>query len=1670
MTGVGIGTSNRGLFDREDSLYVKPNALKSNVTAQEAEAFARSNAGAEAIIKNDDGTYSVYQMETSEAGKTVTNEDFKGDAIKLTGDVGKQMSGKKAYVMTTDNVIRSLEIKGIELPSVEHKFGNANVSLELSDKDGIETKSKNDLEGVLSGNISISKESLQYSLAQASKATGMGFKLDVDPAKNEYRITVSKGVNLGYVTLKMDQGGINAKFDLSGVVNAAGYAVSPIGMAVLDPEAIITDVIRNKLSKDIGMKADTVSRNEIRMTPDFKNNKMISKIPVGDMNINIEGVKANNMNFKVDGRGDLKIDLGRTVVTGSSDGNAGQFTGVDAEGADKITSSVSATLGNDLSADIKTNSSIQVNITDEEKATLAARMEKLSGMGVSVGGNAKISDIKVDAKLDNGKFSITDQQSGKISAENLSVGMGAATLKIASAKGDLSVTEEGKKVTVNAQNVEVKGGLESPDTSVDFKKLALNGKVVYDGDNPSKIRIEGDKTKGVTLSMDVKDKAKKTTVAVDEFNIKGTDVEVDMAKRNISLKPQDQNAAINIDHIKMGDNVNLNKVMFKGNMDINAFTGKIVLDSKALAFNGKLGDIQVNNLSASGKMTYDPNSGIKIEGLNLQNASGKIGNFDVSKIKAKGEINFDKEGNLSLASVSSFQLDSKSGLKASGNAVVKHNNGVFDFTVSPNKPFNVTYRPDKKEQALVSGQFEGNLKYDSNNNSFSFNNANKPFKVKQGSIAGTEFKNFSMNGEVNIGNDGIVTLNNSKGPTVISGSVAGINLKELKSEGPITVDSKNKSVNMNGNVSVELPDQKLKISTTGNVTLNQRPDGKIILDSKDGTVTGKIGSVDLENFKVQGKVIFDPKTGNINLEGQDANPFKVSGKVFGKSVDLESAGVINISKENGSTKIASQGVSLKGTIEGFNIESKEGVKGDITLSPKGELVGVKNLNLDFNIDGVSIKNTGGVNVNENGYQLKLDGQIAQDPGKIAGALKKLAESSMVPESSKASILQAQENLNKINLQNIKYENLTVDFGKDFSFNNLSVTAKELNLTYPEKDVTLNAKGSITFEMDKAGKMAITSKDEIINAKMAGTEYKDFKLNGRMEYEPESGKIAFKGLMKQDVTLSGKINNKPIEIASNAAVNFHRNGDDLEFSGEQMNLRGNIDGFKFESVGPASGKFLLKSDGHVDLSNLKCNFKVDDVIISNKQGSVKGDGESYTIKLGGDLKTSEPALLKLLDKISNNSATPDAAKQVIKESLRNIKNYQIVGNIKNASYDNFIIKVDRSLNVLGFDVDMKMKMDNTSINMGLGANRANKVNLGSVDVRADVRGMGPNFAIRNGSVSFNLTPDVKKSMGEEVKNIMAVYGLKDMDVTVNDDGSIKINKATYDGLPIVDVNIAATAKFEGTKFHVTIDKAEIKGFFGRVAQKIAEGVGGFDSRALGVRETVKRMEGMKVNYNDGDKDFSIDFKELMYQNIGENFELKNLGFKDGRFNMDYDVVIGETKPYNPSKVVDGTNAMRNIITRNKKEERENLKNLILRQEPQDLSRIMDKVTIIQVKNYLKDNDKIVAVMNKFAQNQNVGHNAQHLKELATFANDDVALAFANSLTEANIKNMSVQTKATLIKTLAKGNTNAEEEEAMKKLLLGTEQKDMKSLVAAVGANLIKDELDAQVYNQIMALAR
>jgi hypothetical protein len=1693
MSGIGIGTHDRGMWDREDQLYVKPEALKSNISAREAEEYAKSKAGAEVILKNADGTYSVYQLTTSEDGKAINNSDFKDDSVILTKDVAKQFqNGKKAYVVTSDNVIRSLDlnIKGIELANIDQNFIKAKLFVTIEDKDGVETKAQNDLEGTISGKISISKELIEYSLAKASKQKDIGLKLlSVNPATNEYVIEVTKGVRLGNVILKMEQGSINTRFDASGLVNAAAGALNGLaasgggemGMSMnynqvpqIDPEAIAADMVKENLSKDLGLKVTQLPNNQLKLEPDFKNTKLLGKIPVGDMNLVLNEVISTpqNTDFKLDSRGDIQITLKNTKIIGSSDSDATPVKQVDTEGPDSLTADLEGNLSNDMSANLDTKATIKVNITDSEKAALNTRIKTLSGMGVSITGSAEVSDIKVNTKLDtDGKITVSKPQSGKIKAENLNVDMGSAVLKVASTTGDLNLEEVGSRTTLKADNVTIKGGVQSPLISLDFNEFVLNGKITHDQNDPNKIKLESDINSGIDLSMSIKDNKKQNILDIDKFKLRGADIEFDVSKGNMVLAQKPGSPNIELDKLKVGDTIDLKNIKLKGKLELNAFSGQVIIEGNEIGLTGKFGNVTINNLKGSGKITHTPEKGIKVENANISSASGKIGTFDISRFRGKGDINFDNNGDLVLANASALEIDTAIGLKVKGDVKVAHKDGIYNFTSASRSPLNISYKPDGKEESVVSGLvITGNINFDSNKKTFSFNNADKPLNIKQGSIAGVAFNNFILKGQVKLGDDHKVILSGHNGETSVSGSVAGINVKEIKSSGAITVDPDNKSISASGGFSIDVPDKKLNLQTSGDINLSQDKEGRYIFTSKNGTLNGKIGAAELKDFVVDGRVIYDPKTGEIKLDNTDSQELKVSGAINGRKLSMVTSGAINLTKDKAENiKIATQGLKVKGELEGFNIDIPEGVKGEVNLSKEGKLLGVTGFKLDFNIDGVSLENRGGVSVNDaGGYQVKLSGNIASDKGKLSEFFGKLSKSSLVPESSKGAFDDLNYFLQNMEVKDLQYDDLTLNLDKNFAFDGFKVTGKDLKVNIPDKNIKFSSSGDVTYELDKEGKMSFTCKDKIINASVGTTQFKDFMLNGKITYDQNTNSFGMEGTDNSALTIKGKIDDKKIALSAKAAVNLVKKDGDLEFSGENIKIDGNIDGFKVESLSGASGNFVVKKDGLLDLSKLKFAFKIDDITLSNTDGSLKGGADTgYEIKLDGKLGTSQENLLKFLDKIAKNGSTSAATKQSIDETIKNIHNYMIYGDLKDGKYNDFTIKLDKDFNFQNFHVDTKMSLENTSIKLGLGENKENKVNLGRVDFSANISSDTKEFNIKNGSISFKMTDDVKKSIAGEAKNVLTSFGLKDIELTVNDVGQIKINKATFDGLPIVNVDLAMTTTFQGTKLIFNLDRAHLTGFLGSLAQGFMEGVG-VDTQSLAVRKTVEKLDDIKINYKGGDHKFSINLEEILYQYVSEEIKLNNVEVSDGKFKLDYEVNAGGSKPFNPTKVNEGVTQIKALVKKDSSAETEKLKNLLVASEPQDLSRMLDRVTLLGLKNKLDDENKLIPVMTKLANSHDVGKNAAHLDEIASYLNDTNSFAFQKGLTNEQLYKLAPETKAKLVMHLADGHTDGAEEQAMKRIILNSSPADLAKVLDRVSAERLEDELDDKDYFEILKM--
>lgn len=1668
MSGLGIGTSDRGTFDREDNLYLKnKNPLKVTKSAQEAEAFAKLNSGAEAIIKTDNDDYVVYQIETSEENKNITNEDFTNDSIKLNGDVAKLFSnGKKAYTSTSDNIIRSLEIGGVRLPDLEHKFANANLKFVLEDKDGIDTKSKNDLEGSVSGNVKLSKEGIEYSLNKLSEQ--LGVDLELKAQGGEYTISASKGVPIGKIHIKGGSGGLDVKLDESWLVTGARIAIP--GGLFLNPEEIATSIVQG-FAKDNGFKPERLSGNELRLTPEFKNSNLLKSIPVGDMNIKLEEIKSNPQTtaVNIDTRGDINFNFNGTKAIASSDSNSKNIARNDVEGSDILTTNIEASLGNDLTTNIKTSSSLKVNLTQAEKGDAAQRLKSLTGQDLSMSGELEVKNLQTNAKVSiDGKVELQGSQTAQVSGKNLQVDLGSNSVKIDSANGDLEFKQDGSKKIVTSNMIDIKGGIDSPTTSVNINKLKMAGDIIYDDKNKDKIRFHASDDKGVELSVSMTDKASKFTQKVENLNVRNTDVEIDTKQQKLSLIQKDGAPPVSLSKLDLGA-VSLENVTYKGRIDYDFAKGKLDLTGQNVSFNGNLGEFKVDKFKGSGNLSYDPSKGITVSNINAQNVSGKIGSFDISSLKAKGEVTFDNNGNLLLGKVSSMELSSKDGLRVKGGASVRQNNGAYELSVSSSNPISLSYRPDPKtprgQEPASNLSMQGKITIDPNNGSLSFNNADSPLKIKSGKIYGTEFKNVTAVGEIKNDN-GNILIHNSKGDTKVSGNIAGINIKEISSNGSIKVNTSNMSVDINGENKVNLPDQKIDLNTSGNINIKQEKDGKLTITSNSGKISGKLGNTEVKDLVVDGNMTYDPKTNQFNFGAPTGKEIKINGFIQGKELDIATSGKFAVNSEkDGSTKISADNLNLKGKIEGFDIKTGEGNKGEIKIANNGTVT-ASGLNFDFNVDGISLKAVGDLNSTNKGYELNFSGSIKQDSANIDKFLDKLSKSSLVPEGSKESLQSLKENLARLNLKELDYENLNVSLGKDYSFNHLSVTATKANIDFPDKGWSIKSDGKATFELEKSGKMSLTLQNETINGSIGGSPLKNFKVNGKVTYDPNAGDIKFSGNGSPNFSVSGFLANKKVELNSNGDIHIKGKGKDLEFSADNINMNGELDGFKFQSLGPSKGKILLKEDGHIDLSNLNFKYKIDDLIITNRDGKMSGSDKGYDIQLNGNLDMTQASLLKFLDKVAKNESTPDEAKKVIQETLSNIRSYSVLGDFKDTKYTGLSLRLDRGLNFEGFDAKIDFKMENASAKMGIGANRNNRLNFGTINASATINMDRNEFNLKNGKIEFKLTQDVKNSIANETKNILQAYGLTEAQIEVDDNAKVKVKSAIFEGIPVFDVEVGGTAKFEGTEFKVTVDKAQLKGFFGRIAQGLAEGVFGVDAKSLGVKEALKRAEDLKVNYSGGSNEFSVDMKDMMYQHVGEDFELKNLSAKDGKFTMDYEVKVGEKTPYNPSRVY---NTLQDIKSAKSSSQKEALSSKLLNLNTPDLSRVMDRSTLMNLKSVLGDDGRYSQLMRKVADSENYGRNKEHLAELTSYANDEIAKLFINQLKDEQISKISAESKAHLVSKLFDGNTTSEEEMIAKRIFTSSTPKDIQKMIDLITLKRMNSEFDKKDVTEILKIA-
>ncbi|GIW22453.1 MAG: hypothetical protein KatS3mg068_1460 [Candidatus Sericytochromatia bacterium] len=870
-------------------------------------------------------------------------------------------------------------------------------------------------------------------------------------------------------------------------------------------------------------------------------------------------------------------------------------------------------------------------------------------------------------------------------------------------------------------------------------------------------------------------------------------------------------------------------------------------------------------------------------------------------------------------------------------------------------------------------------------------------------------------------------------------------------------------------MSINIPEKKLNVTADGEITVTQNKEGKYILTGNNVTVNAKIGNVDLKDTKINGSIEIDPKSGQLLLGGS-MKIFQQIGSLQGKNFDFKTNGKFSFTpNKNGSITLSSEGFKFDGNIEGLNLKSKDGLKGTLNIDSKGNISSIKDFEFNFEIEGLKFENKGGMEQSlEEGYNIKLDGNIASDPSKINELLEKLSKSSLVPESYKESIKQVNEKLRNIDLQTINYKDLNVKLDKNYNFESLEFTVNNTNINLPDKNISFRTEGDLKFGFDKNNNFLLESREARINANIESIELDDLTINGKLVYDSSKKVLSMEGLEGKELEIKGRFNNHhQIDLKSNGKVNISKNDKGLEFSGEDININGNLDGFNVRTLKGATGKILFNDNGKIDLSELKFSIKVDDIEIDNTDGSIKANSENgYNIKFSGNISSTQENLMKFLEKLSKNDTISEYTRKTIKETVDNVKNYMVYGNIKKAEYKDFTIKLDENLEYKGFNTSIDASMENTTIKTGIrGTNDI--INLGTVNIKANISSNKSSFNIKDGNISFELTPQVRESMKNAFASVLRTFGLKDIDLEVLPNGTMNLKKAIYDDLPIIDVEVGTKVSIEGKKAVITLEKAELQGLLGKIAQGIINSSVSGGVKKMGIEKILERINDMKVNYKGEDNKFYIDLSDVLYQHVSEDIQLKDIKVENGKFIMSYEAEVSDAKkPFSPAEVNKGIAEIKKLLGSSKSEDIDRLRNIILNSEPENLTRILDHINLYSLKQTLKDDKKIIDVLEKLARNQKIGKNSEHLNEMSSFVNDDISLGFERRIDKSYLLDMEADTKANFIKHLIAGHTNSSEEKSIKSYIINSEPYNLSILLTKFNEDDLRSELDDSDYQAIL----
>lgn len=1141
---------------------------------------------------------------------------------------------KKEPVIKTNQATKS---DNLNISDVSKKAITSNLQIEVKDKDGFFTNSKDDIDLKISGSTKVSKNLIIKELSGLN-VKGIELKPAIfDAEKKQYVISgkaldVILGLDIGFeVRITEKDGNLGVKVN--------------------------NDLKRGVIYKELTKAFDKLGIETYRdgkyllVKPEYKGNIDIPISKDKTQKARIESIKSNsdNTKFSIDKSGNITVTLKDVDVKASSDPNKVNDNKKDLNDSGLIKFDFSADENLKPELEIK-DADIKVNVEDQDLGKLVGEKTekqiegefgKISSVELKdLKGKVALNDKKVDAKVNthlevnttdsnsklstNVKVSVDNQQIKLVTAENVDIKAKENTITAN------SITYSGGKENINVDAKGVKGhvkrdGIDSNiDADIKIKTEAntlfaevtgdikgnvqqknltgnaeISGKTTIQktGDNITASidgSIKGDVQQGETKGTFATSGKHDLSLNKDQINVKVDKVSVqgDFVSQKNDKKESAKNRAINIDvkeldvkgNVKLND-LDINAEVNNGGVKANVTDEKITIESTATI------KAQANSTKVKGSVTTTKTN------VEINNQTGSI-EVKASNVVADGAFNKEKTG----LSVSGKINGDISANISGGNIKVKEENGSFDaqfkkadkidvHAKGKNADFSIT---DNSDVDIKLTDVEAKTKLKLNKNLIDVDTKGKEVKV---STKDDDVSITTKQAKSNLD----VKINKAVSAT---GTVGDVNVKVSGDN----VDIKTKDADLNAHIKNKKDNLGVDVKTTADVNVKVVNDDvsvssknakqtKVDFHLKDKVETkadGKDFSVSVtetdkaENIDVKLKqAIFDGKIHpnariNVNVSGKTREDLKVNINDTQAGTDVK---VGTKSEIKGDVSVNNKINSKFDTKSGFDLLIKDKTNAPTEIEAK-----LANLNIDgsFNSKGanVGIKGAGDFKFNlTEGSGTDPDIVNVNYKGKLNGDLDAKETAKGTYQVNGDFNLNANgDNINITTIGDIKAKTDKTKFGvnADVSILGTEDTPIIVNIDDTSDKTKVNVSNS------KGGFVTINNLDQLNIGKDDANVKKVLEV-----LKDKSAKIAYQNLEVGDggKKLGLNVQTRDMETkygSINTGMIISKNDSKMQIEKGVISLAPNAELFKLIKD-QLSSKYNIKINGTPELKNGELNF-------------------------------------------------------------------------------------------------------------------------------------------------------------------------------------------------------------------------------------------------------------------------------------------------------------------------------------------------------------------------------------------------------------------------------------------------------------------------------------------------